>query len=117
MVSIRFTETKTKGKCPTLTLTLEGHAGQADIGHDIVCSSVSILTYTVAQIVKNIHDKGGLKKKPILIIEEGKAKIECVPKESSYGTAAQAFLFAQTGYHLLAHNYPQFVDLKMFGEG
>ena len=40
MLKVTFEQKENK-----LTLKLEGHAGQADIGHDIVCASASILAY------------------------------------------------------------------------
>ena len=36
-----------------ISLTIEGHADQAEYGKDIVCSACSILAYTVAQFVKD----------------------------------------------------------------
>lgn len=100
-----------------LTLKLDGHAGQADIGHDIVCSSCSILAYTVAQIVKTAGVEGDLKSVPVLHLESDEAVISCEPNPDVYGTIKSLYMFAEVGYKLLAHNYPQFVDLTMFGKG
>lgn len=99
-----------------LILTLIGHAGQADIGHDIVCSSCSILAYTVAQIVKSEAKEGSMKSNPVILLEKGKAVIGCEPKDEKYNEILYAFYVAEVGYTLLAHNYPQFVDLTVFGE-
>jgi uncharacterized protein YsxB (DUF464 family) len=98
-----------------ITLTLKGHAGQADIGHDIVCASCSILAYTVAQIVKYEGDNGGLKAPPKIMLEKGEAVISCEPTEERYAEILHSYYVAEVGYTLLAHNYPQFVDLTMFG--
>ena len=105
-----------KEKDNRLTLELEGHAGQADIGHDIVCSSCSILAYTVAQIVKDCEVCGKLKTYPTIVLEKGEAVISCEPKDDAYVEVQHAFYVAKVGYTLLAHNYPQFVELKMFGQ-
>ena len=103
-------------KDKTLTLKLDGHAGQANTGHDIVCSSCSILAYTVAQIVKTAATEGDLKAVPVLKLESGDAVISCEPTEEVYGTIKSLYMFAEVGYKLLAHNYPQYVDLTLFGE-
>lgn len=100
-----------------LTLKLEGHAGYGDVGHDIVCSSCSILAYTVAQIVKTAGIEGDLKSVPVLQLERGDAVITCEPidEEEAYGTLKSTYMFAQIGYKLLAHNFPEHVQLKPFG--
>lgn len=111
MVKVRFEK---DGK--SLILTVKGHSGQAESGQDIVCASVSILTYTVAQVVQEMHSKGNLKKKPTIRLESGDAVVTCKPNKAYYNEALHAFSVVQTGYHLLAHNYPQYVELNMFGE-
>lgn len=98
-----------------LTLKLSGHAGQADIGHDIVCASCSILAYTVAQLVKNAETLGDLKSPAKIKLENGDAYISCKPTEDAYETILGIYMFAEVGYRLLAHNYPEFVKLTSFG--
>ena len=111
MVKVIFEE-----KDHTLTLKLDGHAGQAKQGQDIVCASCSILAYTVAQIVKTAATEGDLKSVPTLKLESGDAVISCEPTDEVYGTIKSLYMFAEVGYKLLAFNNPQFVDLTMFGE-
>jgi uncharacterized protein YsxB (DUF464 family) len=110
MLKVSFEEKEGK-----LTLKLDGHAGQAESGHDIVCSSCSILAYTVAQIVNSAERMGELKTGPELILEVGEGIVSCEPKEEAYAAVKSAYLFAEVGYALLAHNYPQFVEHKPFG--
>lgn len=98
-----------------LTLRLEGHAGQADIGHDIVCASCSILAYTVAQIIKVAEAQGDLKTAPVIKLESGDGIVSCEPKEEAVEGIKTAYMYAEVGYNLLAHNYPQFVVLNPFG--
>ena len=99
-----------------LQLRLKGHAGYATEGDDIVCSSASILAYTVAQIVKVGYDHGDLEGEPTINMEAGNATIRCVPKPDAYAGILSAFAVAQVGYGLIAHNYPDYVQLKPFGE-
>ena len=98
-----------------LTLRLEGHAGQADIGHDIVCASASILAYTVAQFVKEAQDEGLLEAFATIKLESGDTIISCQPIDDMLIDMQNVYLFAEKGYQLLAHNYPQYVELKQFG--
>lgn len=98
-----------------LTLKLKGHAGQADIGRDIVCAATSILTYTVAQIVKYESKNGGLKNPPTIKLKKGNAIVSCEPTEEKYAELLHSYCVAEVGYTLIQHNYPQYVELKMFG--
>jgi uncharacterized protein YsxB (DUF464 family) len=111
MLNVVFT-----AKDDTITMVLNGHAGQADIGHDIVCSSCSILAYTVAQIVKTEEKEGSLKTKPLVVLNKGSAIVSCEPKPEKYNELRHAFYVAEVGYTLLSHNYPQLVDFTPFGE-
>lgn len=99
-----------------LVMTVKGHAGQNKKGHDLVCASASILAYTVAQTIKYIHAQGGLKKKPRIELNDGDALIVCKPKEEYYAEALHTFFVAEVGFSLLANNYPQYVELDMFGK-
>ena len=97
-----------------LVLLLDGHAGQSDIGHDIVCSACSILAYTVAQVVRTAKLQGDLKNAPTIILDSGKAIISCEPNDEEIDAVMSAYLFAQVGFSLLAYNFPQYVELKPF---
>ena len=101
-----------------LRLTVEGHAGSADTGHDLVCASASILAYTVAQIVRAMEHHGDLEGEPLVSLDSGDATIlfRC-KNDDIYAEAKHTFFVAKTGYSLLAHNFPQYVELKSVGEG
>ena len=64
-----------------ITLTVYGHACYAEIGTDIVCASASILTYTIAEIVQGMYEKGNLEEYPIIRLNGGDALIECKCKD------------------------------------
>ena len=99
-----------------ITLRLTGHAGMAKKGEDIVCASATILAYTVAQSLQFMYEEGGLEERPHIRLDEGDAEITAIPKKDTYNEALHTFFVAQVGYHLLAHNYPQYVGLNSFGE-
>lgn len=96
-----------------LRLKVVGHAEQAEEGQDIVCASASILTYTVAQIVSDMATRGQLEGNPVISLNKGLATVTCVCKNyESYYEACSAYNVANIGYALLAHNYPQNVELE-----
>ena len=113
MIKASFSREKDIG---AIIMKVEGHAGQNDKGKDIVCSAASILTYTIAQYLQFVDNRGGLQKKPHIKIEDGDAVIIAKPTEEYEGEVLNAFFVAEVGYSLLAQNYPQYVELKMFGE-
>ena len=99
-----------------ISLLVEGHAGQAEKGQDIVCSAASILAYTVGQALTQMYKQGWLKKKPHINLKEGKGLITCIPKREYFDECLMVFFVAEVGYSLLHSNYPQFVDVKPFGK-
>ena len=111
MVKISFEQINNK-----FNLTIKGHAGQADKGNDIVCASCSILAYIVAQFVKEAEYKGDLKSKPKVKMESGDTVISCEPTDNILTEMQNMYLFAEKGYQLLSYNYPQYVELKQFGQ-
>ena len=111
MISVKFEKTDKN----TLVFTCEGHAGQAEHGHDIVCASASILAYTLAQNVIFLQEKGKFKGKPRVMLGDGNAHISCRPKKDNLAEVLHTYFVTQVGYSLLAHNYPQYVEIKEVG--
>ena len=102
MLKVTFTE---KGR--KLSLRLEGHAGYAEHGNDIVCASASILAYTLASIVGSLDDV-----KANIEIASGDSLIECeCESDETFNKVLDAFHYTQTGYTLLARHNPQYVRL------
>ena len=109
MIKVKYTYDRDKREC---SLTVKGHAGQAEIGKDIICASASILAYTIAQVVKSMENHGDLAEPPTIELEGGEATIKCRAKDDYlFAEMMQYFFVAKAGYHLLAFNYPQFVEL------
>ena len=113
MVKAEFYTNKESG---SITLKLTGHAGAGEKGQDIVCAAASILAYTVAQAIQFMYEEGNLQKKPHIKLDEGDTIIVAKPKKESYTEALHTYFVAQVGFHLLSHNYPQYVSLSSFGE-
>ena len=95
------------------SLIVKGHASFAEIGSDIVCASASILTYTLANMVQDMHERGRLEEYPVIRLEGGDAIVECKSKDKlSFTRVLDAYQYALTGFALLAENYPQNVNVK-----
>ena len=94
------------------SLRVEGHAGHGDVGHDLVCASASILAYTIAQIVKAMDAHKDFAEPPVIKLESGDAEVLCRAKDDYiFAEIVQDFFVIKTGYELLAHNYPQYVEM------
>ena len=101
-----------KNRDGSIHMTLQGHAGAAPKGEDLVCASATMMAYTVAQAVQFMFEQGMLKKKPKISIKEGNAAVIVIPKEETYAEVLHTFWVAQCGIHVLRHNYPGHVDLE-----
>lgn len=114
MIKAKFSRDDDALRC---TLSVEGHAGFAERGEDIICASASILLYTIAQLVKAMEEHGDFAEEPIVDITDGKATVSCICKnKDDYAEVVYAYFVVQTGYSLLEQTYPQYVELTMFGE-
>ena len=114
MIKVKYTYDRDKREC---SLLVKGHAGQADIGKDLICASASILAYTIAQVIKALEHHGDLSEPPTIDLESGDATIVCRAKDDYLFTEmVQYFLVAKTGYELLAYNYPDYVQIITDGE-
>lgn len=89
-----------------------GHAGYNLDGPDVVCASVSILSYQLAQTVLFAEDGGKLINPPEIQLGDGEVSIICTPKKRYKKELKQAFDYAQTGFMLLQQKYPDNVKIK-----
>ena len=112
MIQVKFNRIEDK----SLLFKIDGHAGQDNSGHDIVCSAASILAYTLAQTMRYIDEQNGFEVTPVIKLNEGNAVVFVRPKEDYEGEVMQTFFTVEVGYSLLAQNYPQYVELTMFSE-
>ena len=95
------------------SLIVDGHAGFDDFGKDIVCASVSILTFTLAKIVSDAKEGGRIAENSVLKLKDGDAFINahCMGKEA-YLDILGHFETVLTGFKLIAEEYPQNVVVK-----
>lgn len=94
-------------------LIVTGHADYDEVGKDIVCASVSILTYSFAQVVKNAYDEGRLKEEPYIALNKGDSKVICICDSAEvYCDILKSLQMIDVGFSLLHHNYPDNVKLN-----
>lgn len=90
---------------------VEGHAGYAPDGDDILCASISILTYTYAQVVQNYEQD--MIDKSTIILDKGNAHIFCYPSRKARRDIKAALDTITVGFKLLEFNFPEFVSLQI----
>ena len=107
MVDIKFNPKE-------LRLSVEGHAGQAEKGKDIVCAAVSVLFYTLAQAVVDSTEM--LEEEPVINIEDGNGSVSCKPKQMFLATLQRTYWTVLTGIELLAGEYKEYINFTVEGE-
>ena len=93
-------------------LTVTGHAGADELGHDLVCASASILAYTLAANVANMADNGQVRE-PVIKNNPGDTEISCNPRHNLKASVTLVFDSVCVGFELLAHDYPDFVSYEI----
>lgn len=98
-----------KNERGALSLALDGHAGAADFGHDIICAAASMLAYTLAAAVDEAEDK--MRSSPIISLTPGHARVICAPFPEEYERIRSLYEFTVRGYRLLAEKNPAYIKL------
>ena len=93
-------------------LTVTGHAGSAEPGHDLVCASASMLAYTLAANVANMADNKQVRE-PIMKMDEGDTVISCKPRHNLTTTVTLVFDTVCAGFGLLAYQHPEYISYEM----
>lgn len=104
MTTIRYFE---DGGC--CYLHVGGHADYSHSGMDIVCSAVSMLACTMAACLEDEERRGNLKRLYISL-NEGDACLEWEPEDFAAGRLRTIWETVETGFSLLAENYPANVE-------
>ena len=96
-------------------VSVEGHAQSGEVGHDLVCASASILTYTLASFVDNMKAEGQTKHRAVKL-KEGHTFISCDPPKRYKGAVTLVFDSICAGFELLAKDYPDNISYKIVGK-
>lgn len=86
--------------CGEHTLTVEGHAGYAPSGQDIVCAAASALVYALAGTL----ERGGRLAR--LTLRQGYAAVE------GKGDCGREFAMVRQGFMLLGRDFPRCVSIR-----
>lgn len=91
-----------------MRLQIEGHAGYAPEGQDIICAGVSTLAYTLAQNLALTLDHSDYTAE----LDKGRAYIEARPPETSAEQCRGIFMTIANGLNMLAAQYDQYIQFE-----
>lgn len=104
---IRVTIESFAGTSATAALQLEGHAGLAARGNDILCAAVSVLSENLGGSLKLL-----LKVPAEIQAENGQYRVS-VPAEYASDAVELLFQSAILGLRVLAEQYPDRIQLEL----
>lgn len=98
MITVRYSPYK---------LTVQGHAGSAPYGHDLICASIAAITYTAMAAVSEDEDTVNALD-PVIYETAGDVRIECNPTDED--KCRELFRVLCAGYEAYAEQFPQYVQ-------
>ena len=96
-------------------VSIRGHAGSGEAGHDLVCAAVSILAYTLASCVMRMK-KTGEATDSIAVLRSGEAEIACTPTKEMSGEVTRVMDAICEGFAILAREFPKNAVFERVGE-
>ena len=93
-------------------LTVVGHAGSGEPGHDLVCACASILAYTLAANVANMADNRQVRE-PIIKMVKGDTEISCNPRHNLKASVTLVFDSVCVGFEMLAQDHPEYISYEI----
>lgn len=100
-----------------LSVSTVGHAGYAEEGQDIVCSSISTLMLALGSYADEMDKRGMLKIPPTIRYDKGKSVV-CIEPIGIYKREARmAFDAICAGFEWLSSAYGEYVNYNKIFEG
>ena len=93
-------------------LQMQGHAGAAPKGQDLVCAGASTLALTLGRAAALMEEEGMLARPGLVRLEAGVTAISVLPREDWVAVVDIVFWTILLGLSRLAQAYPQYVQLK-----
>ena len=92
-------------------LIINGHAGAAEPGRDLVCCAVSTLAETLSRYLETRMEDGALE---MLMdkVEPGNVQIIAWPESTNEKQIRALFEMIREGYRAIAEEYPQYIKLR-----
>lgn len=97
-------------ECKGFSLRVNGHAGYAPKGQDIVCAAVTVLCYALGGMLLRAQDEGLLHGAPEVELDDGEIRICCAPKARR--PVRMIWDTALLGMEMVANEYPEFVQFE-----
>lgn len=94
------------------TLSLQGHAGAAAFGQDLICAAVTGLVYALAQRLTELEKAEAFQEPPTIRLEAGAAMIRVLPKAAYALPVQEDFRLLHSGLTLLQTHYPNHIQLN-----
>ena len=104
--------TKIRMDWKNLKMELDGHAGSAPYGRDLVCCAVSTLSQTLIYALEDLQKNGKTDVDWTGNQKQGYMLIEADPRRNHEAEVQHYFRFAVEGLRMLAEEYPQFIELR-----
>lgn len=106
MITVSFTAKPDKDSgLDIYSLCLNGHAGYADMGDDIVCAGASTLYYAAVDYINSSSDFTDIEE----YSEKGYGRIDFIPIEPHEGIRLMKLIMG--GFRLLENAYPQNIKI------
>lgn len=93
-------------------LQMQGHAGAAPRGQDLICAAVSTLALTLGRAAALMEEEEMLARPALVRLEAGDTAISVLPRREWASSADAIFWTILLGLSRLAQAYPQYVQLK-----
>ena len=98
-------------------MSVQGHAGTAPFGQDLVCAAATMLCYTMAQTVCGMANDGWLASKPTISLVSGEGDVIFSPNTAHTKDAELCMDVIRNGYRMLESSYPDAVKIHYIGYG
>lgn len=93
-------------------VTVNGHAGSAPYGEDLVCAAVSGLVYALEANVRRLQNMGVVRD-VVITKESGNAEMACKCKRKHGATVTLIYDAICLGFAELAKEYPQYISVEI----
>ena len=91
---------------------MQGHAGAAPKGQDLVCAGASTLALTLGRAAALMEEEEMLARPALVRLGAGDTAISVLPRREWASSADAIFWTILLGLSRLAQAYPQYVQLK-----
>lgn len=104
--------TKARFDAQDLTLHVEGHAGAAPKGQDLVCCAISTTIQQLINSLENLRDVRGAIREVQYTMEDGVVHIHVIPTAWGRITSKDRMYYAYEGLELIAESYPKYLQCE-----